>query len=50
MRLPSIELREPWYGYNLGDWTPEDERFARLAVEGRFAKIDAALAKKAVRI
>jgi 4-hydroxy-3-polyprenylbenzoate decarboxylase len=48
--LPQLKLRTPWYGYNLGDWTKEDEEFAQLAVEGRFAEIEAALAKKAVKI
>jgi len=48
--LPPLKLRTPWYGYNLGDWTEEDKEFAQLAVEGRFAEIEARLAKKAVKI
>ena len=48
--LPQLKLKEPWYGYNLGDWTEEDKEFAQLAVEGRFAEIEAALAKRAVKI
>ena len=45
-----LRLREPWYGYDLGDWTDEDRKFAQLAVEGKFAEIEAALAKRAVKI
>jgi 4-hydroxy-3-polyprenylbenzoate decarboxylase len=48
--LPKLKLRTPWHGYNLGDWTQEDEKFAQLAVEGRFAEIEAELAKKATKI
>ena len=39
--LPPLKLREPWHGYSLGDWTPEDEEFAELAAQGRFAEIEA---------
>jgi len=45
-----LRLREPWYGYDLGDWTDEDRKFAQLAVEGKFVEIEAALAKRAVKI
>lgn len=48
--LPELNLREPWYGYSLGDWTREDEEFAELAVQGRFAEIEAKLAAKATKI
>jgi len=34
MGLPELALREPWYGYNLGDWSDENEERAQLAVRG----------------
>jgi 4-hydroxy-3-polyprenylbenzoate decarboxylase len=48
--LPQLRLREPWHGYNLGDWTKEDEEMAELAVRGDFAEIERRLAEKAVKI
>ncbi len=48
--LPRLQLRKPWYGYNLGDWTKEDEEFAELAVKGEFAEIERRLAKGALKI
>jgi hypothetical protein len=35
LQLPALDLKEPWWGYSLGYWTPEEEREAELAVEGR---------------
>jgi 4-hydroxy-3-polyprenylbenzoate decarboxylase len=35
LQLPSLNLKEPWWGYSLGHWTPEEEEEAELAVEGR---------------
>ncbi len=35
LQLPSLSLKEPWWGYSLGYWTQEEEREAALAVEGR---------------
>ncbi len=34
--LPQLNLREPWYGINLGYWPQESEEEAALAVEGRY--------------
>jgi 4-hydroxy-3-polyprenylbenzoate decarboxylase len=34
--LPELQLREPWYGYELGAWTEENRDEARHAVEGRY--------------
>jgi 4-hydroxy-3-polyprenylbenzoate decarboxylase len=36
LQLPSLNLKEPWWGYSLGQWTPEEEKEADLAVEGRY--------------
>jgi UbiD family decarboxylase len=35
LQLPSLTLKDPWWGYSLGYWTPEEEKEADLAVEGR---------------
>jgi 4-hydroxy-3-polyprenylbenzoate decarboxylase len=48
--LPPLRLKDPWYGYNLGDWTKEDEEIAELAVQGRFSEIEGRMAEKAVKI
>lgn len=32
--LPTLELREPWYGYDLGFWSEENEKEAQRAVAG----------------
>jgi 4-hydroxy-3-polyprenylbenzoate decarboxylase len=34
--LPKLEPESPWYGYSLGDWNPELDEEARLAVAGEF--------------
>jgi UbiD family decarboxylase len=34
--LPSLKPRMPWYGYNLGAWTKQDEQEAELAVKGEY--------------
>jgi 4-hydroxy-3-polyprenylbenzoate decarboxylase len=32
--LPELDLQEPWYGYDLGFWSEENEMEAKLAVAG----------------
>jgi UbiD family decarboxylase len=43
--LPSLSLKKPWYGYELGYWTDEARDDAQAAVEGRYleslARLDA---------
>jgi 4-hydroxy-3-polyprenylbenzoate decarboxylase len=34
--LPPLELREPWKGYELGDWSDEARQEASLATLGRY--------------
>ncbi|MFC2032583.1 UbiD family decarboxylase [Chloroflexota bacterium] len=34
--LPELKLKEPWWGQNLGYWSPEDEEKAALAVKGEY--------------
>ncbi|MEA2993543.1 MAG: hypothetical protein QOD40_2463 [Alphaproteobacteria bacterium] len=36
LQLPSLTLKEPWWGYSLGHWTEEEEKEAELAVQGRY--------------
>ncbi len=32
--LPTLQLKEPWWGINLGVWSEEWEELAQAAVEG----------------
>jgi 4-hydroxy-3-polyprenylbenzoate decarboxylase len=48
--LGEIKLRNPWYGYNLGNWTKEDEENAELILKGEYKKIGEKLAKRRVKI
>jgi 4-hydroxy-3-polyprenylbenzoate decarboxylase len=41
--LPALDLRTPWYGYPLSEWTPENEEEAGLAVLGRYLETGAKL-------
>jgi len=36
LELPKLEPESPWYGYSLGDWNPELDEEAKLAVAGEF--------------
>jgi 4-hydroxy-3-polyprenylbenzoate decarboxylase len=35
LQLPALNLKDPWWGYSLGHWTPEEDEEAELAVQGR---------------
>jgi 4-hydroxy-3-polyprenylbenzoate decarboxylase len=35
LQLPSLTLKDPWWGYSLGYWTDEEEKEAKLAVQGQ---------------
>jgi hypothetical protein len=37
--MPSLKLREPWYGYPLGLWTPEDDTMADGVTRGNYFEI-----------
>ncbi len=37
--LSALKLKEPWYGYSLGNWTKEDEENAELILKGDYHKI-----------
>jgi 4-hydroxy-3-polyprenylbenzoate decarboxylase len=34
--LPALRPRMPWFGYNLGAWSEQDEQEAELAVKGDY--------------
>ncbi len=36
LHLPSLNLKDPWFGHALAYWTPEEEEEAALAVQGRY--------------
>jgi 4-hydroxy-3-polyprenylbenzoate decarboxylase len=44
--LPEPEMRPPWYGYELGYWTEEMQRFADMIVDGQYVKIGEEMAKR----
>ncbi len=39
LRLPKLEIQEPWHGYLMGLWPEELDAEARMAVEGKVDKI-----------
>jgi 4-hydroxy-3-polyprenylbenzoate decarboxylase len=48
--LPELRLRRPWYGYNLGYWSEENERHAQMILSGKHYEIGKELEKKRVKI
>jgi 4-hydroxy-3-polyprenylbenzoate decarboxylase len=48
-KLPKLQLKEPWYGYSLGNWGEEDEENAKLIVKGEYEKVGERLAAKKMR-
>lgn len=44
--LPPLDIREPWWGLNLGCWSDEDEEQAALAVKGEYYKTGEMLVKR----
>lgn len=38
-KLPRLNLKNPWYGYDLGRWTERDETNAQLALRGEHFKV-----------
>jgi UbiD family decarboxylase len=37
--LPQLNPQPPWYGYNLGDWDANWDRWAQLAIEGKWEEM-----------
>ena len=46
--LPELELKTPWYGYELGNWTKEDRDYADLIVRGEYLAVGEKLAGRAI--
>lgn len=38
LQLPRLTPRNPWYGYELGDWSDRDREEADWAVKGEYIK------------
>jgi 4-hydroxy-3-polyprenylbenzoate decarboxylase len=34
LKLPPLQLKQPWFGYNLGSWSEEDQADAERALRG----------------
>lgn len=43
--LPPLNLKEPWWGHNLGLWSDEEEEHANLAAKGEYYKVGDILAQ-----
>jgi 4-hydroxy-3-polyprenylbenzoate decarboxylase len=50
LELPKLRPQEPWYGYNLGSWSEEDEEEAELALKGEHYQTGEKAIKKRVRV
>lgn len=48
--LPQLKLRSPWYGYELGRWTEDDEENAQLLVRGEYLKVGEKMEKRQTRV
>lgn len=44
--LPELKLKEPWWGYSLGYWSPEDDENAMLATKGEYYRTGEIYAQK----
>lgn len=45
LKLSPLKLKTPWFGYNLGYWTKEDEENAALIVKGDYRAVGKKLIK-----
>lgn len=48
--LPQPKLREPWHGYELGNWTEENREDARLIAEGKYLEVGEKTAQRQRRV
>jgi len=48
--LPELNLKSPWYGYELGQWSEKLDRAARAAVKGEYQEYGADLARRRIRV
>jgi len=47
--MPALDLKSPWYGYELGQWPEALDRAARAAVKGDYQAYGAELARRRIR-
>ncbi len=46
LKLPPLQLRQPWWGIKYGIWTDEEETMANLATQGKWEQVGEMLAKR----
>jgi 4-hydroxy-3-polyprenylbenzoate decarboxylase len=49
-KLGELQLRAPWYGYELGNWTKDDEENAELIARGEYKTVGEKLARRRIKI
>ena len=50
LELPKLQPQEPWFGYQLGAWSEEDEEEAQLALRGEHYQTGEKRAKRRVPV
>ena len=50
LELPRLRPQEPWFGYQLGSWSEEDEDEAQLALRGEHYQTGEKAFKKRVPV
>jgi 4-hydroxy-3-polyprenylbenzoate decarboxylase len=48
LALPALNLRVPWYGYELGWWTDAEREAGKLAIQGRYYETGARMMQRRV--
>ena len=48
LKLPPLDLKSPWYGYELGQWSEKLDQAARAAVKGDYRTYGDDLASRRV--
>jgi len=48
--LPQLKLRSPWYGYELGRWTADDDENAQLLTKGEYLKVGEKMKKRQTQV
>jgi 4-hydroxy-3-polyprenylbenzoate decarboxylase len=46
LKLPPLQLRQPWWGIKYGIWTDEEENMANLGTQGKWELVGEMLAKR----
>ncbi|MFC1964541.1 UbiD family decarboxylase [Chloroflexota bacterium] len=49
-KLPPLKLKEPWWGYNLGAWSPEEDEQAMMSVRGEYERVGDILAEQRKKV